>query len=147
MKTEKAIKDIQFIKAGYENLMANDPERVMAVGEGINCDAEVKTKGDLYAHFVESLTMAEAALEELALYNQAKLCLVPADIYKKQCEELDELKEKNTAKKPRFVVRMNGIIKMYLCPCCTTDEEYTSVYPKQRHCEKCGQKLDWSEEK
>ena len=60
-------------------------------------------------------------------------------------EELKELKEKQIAKKPRFIVRMNGIIKMYLCPCCTTDEEYTQVYPKQRHCEKCGQALAWAD--
>lgn len=103
MRTEKAIKNIQFIKAGYENLMENDPERIMAVGEGINCEAEIKTKGDLYAHFVESLTMAEAALEELRLYNMGKMCLVPAEVYEKQCKELDELKEKQLHKRFPYV--------------------------------------------
>lgn len=65
----------------------------------------------------------------------------------KNCEYRVAIKalEKQIAKKPKFIVRMNGIIKMYLCPCCTTDEEYTPVYPKQRCCEKCGQALLWKD--
>ena len=89
--------------------------------------------------FHEALTLAEKALEELALYNQAKLCLVPADIYKKQCEELDELKEKQTAKKPIF----SGL---YACPCCKSLLLYGTFEAKGECCKHCGQKLDWSEE-
>ena len=39
------------------------------------------------------------ALEELELYKQGGLCLIPSDVYSQQCQELDELKEKNTPKK------------------------------------------------
>lgn len=35
---------------------------------------------------------AVEAFQELSLYKRGHLCLVPADIYEKQCKELDELK-------------------------------------------------------
>ena len=78
------------------------------------------------------------------LKGKYPLGLCDEDEYKNAQTAIKAL-EKQIAKKPKFIVRMNGIIKMYLCPCCTTDEEYTQVYPKQRHCEKCGQALAWEE--
>lgn len=51
--------------------------------------------------------------------------------------------EKQISKKPKLVKRANGIIKFYPCPCCSTSEEYTTVYPKQKYCTECGQKLEW----
>ena len=33
------------------------------------------------------------ALEELNLYEENGLCLIPSDVYEKQCKELDRLKE------------------------------------------------------
>ena len=52
--------------------------------------------------------------------------------------------EKQIPKKPKLVTRADGIIKFYPCPCCSTSEKYISVYPKQKYCTECGQKLDWN---
>ena len=54
-----------------------------------------------------------------------------------------EALEKQIPKKPKLVTRANGIIKFYPCPCCSTSEEYTVVYPRQNYCAECGQKLEW----
>ena len=42
----------------------------------------------------EPCEMAIAALEELTLYKENDLCLIPSDVYERQCEELDRLREK-----------------------------------------------------
>ena len=52
--------------------------------------------------------------------------------------------EKQMPKKPRLVQRAKSIIEFYPCPTCSTAEKYEAVYPKQKHCTNCGQKLDWS---
>ncbi len=59
-------------------------------------------------------------------------------------EELRELKEKATAKKPMF----EKIIKdtVYHCRCCKEFIGFYDVY-KYKYCPDCGQKLDWSEGK
>ena len=58
-------------------------------------------------------------------------------------EEFKALKEKSEAKKPVLVKR--GYIKFYPCPNpnCSNPNKYMWVYPKQKHCVECGQKLDW----
>lgn len=88
--------------------------------------------------FDTAMAVSIKALEELALYKEGKLCLVPADIYEKQCKELDELKEKQTAKKPvpRLVL---GELFSY-CPVCEMVLNHG-----QSHCDRCGQKIDWEE--
>lgn len=53
--------------------------------------------------------------------------------------------KKQIPKKPKLATRADGIIKFYPCPCCSTSEKYISVYPKQKYCVECGQKLDWKE--
>lgn len=97
--------------------------------------------------FHEALTLAEKALEELALYNQAKLCLVPADIYKKQCEELDELKEKNTAKKPIDKSKNPTDWHVMACPNCEhvfwNSGQFVRYQPN--FCNHCGQSIDWAD--
>lgn len=42
----------------------------------------------------EPCEIAIKALEELNLYEQNGLCLIPSNVYERQCEELDRLKEK-----------------------------------------------------
>lgn len=82
---------------------------------------------------------AVEAFQELSLYKRGHLCLVPADIYEKQCKELDELKEKQTAKKVE-TEEVCGVT-VYSCPVC---EMY--LYNEQCYCDRCGQYIDWSEE-
>ena len=52
--------------------------------------------------------------------------------------------EKQIPKKPQLITRTGGIIKFYPCPTCSTSEKYEPVYPKQKYCVECGQKLDWN---
>lgn len=136
---QKVINDIKFIRDGYRNLAEYGADKYTAVSASINCDVEIKTNGDLYSKFAESLDEAAKALEELALYKEGGLCLVPADIYEKQCKELDELKEKQTAKKVE-TEEVCGVT-VYSCPVCEM-----LLYNEQCYCDGCGQHIDWSEE-
>ena len=43
------------------------------------------------------------ALEELNLYEENGLCLIPSDVYEKQCEELDRLKAKEKLKSSDYI--------------------------------------------
>lgn len=45
---------------------------------------------------VEAYKIAISAMQELQLYKDGKLCLIPDDVYTKQCAELDEYKQIGT---------------------------------------------------
>ena len=89
----------------------------------------------------EDLEMAIKALEELNLYEENELCLIPSDVYEKQCEELDRLKEKDSPMK---------LLKSYddevdnnwcFCPICHKGIGwFTARLPK--HCPECGQRIE-----
>ena len=106
------------------------------------------------------LKMAIKALEEISLYKQGGLCLVPTDVYEKQCKQLDEYKELGTVEElrearekqiPKKVIWEQGV-----CYAMTKDgKERHEMIPKCPSCLsleliysypcKCGQRLDWSE--
>lgn len=50
------------------------------------------------AKFFEGLDIAISAMQELQMYKDNRLCLIPDDVYKRQCEELDKYKEIGTVK-------------------------------------------------
>lgn len=49
----------------------------------------------------EALEIAKQALKEIQLYKDGKLCLVPEDVYSKQCCKLDAYKEIGTVEECR----------------------------------------------
>lgn len=116
---------------------------------------ERASDGDVEA--CEAFDMAIKALEELNQYKQGGLVLIPADVYQRQCDELDayraigtveqcrEAVERMKPKKAVSVSRADGIIRFFPCPHCSTPEKYVQVYPKQKHCVECGGSIDWSE--
>lgn len=53
--------------------------------------------------------MAISALKEIQLYKENKLCLIPADVYSRQCEELDAYKEIGTVEECREAVEKQHI--------------------------------------
>lgn len=53
--------------------------------------------------------------------------------------------EKQIPKKTVLITRAGAVIKFYPCPTCSTSDKYIPVYPKQKYCVNCGQRLDWSE--
>lgn len=85
--------------------------------------------------------MAIKALEELNLYKENGLCLIPSSIYEKQCEELIGLKYKNEPMK---------LLKSYddavdnnwcSCPMCYKGIGWwTARLPK--YCPECGQRIE-----
>lgn len=68
----------------------------------IKTASEIAGKG-LDGKAFEDLEMAIKALEELNLYEENGLCLIPSDVYERQCEELDRLKEKERLRRSKSV--------------------------------------------
>lgn len=60
-----------------------------------------KLKEPQAVYTTEALNMAIESLKEIQLYKDGKLCLVPEDVYSKQCCELDAYKEIGTVEKCR----------------------------------------------
>ena len=52
----------------------------------------------------EALEIAKQALKEIQLYKDNKLCLIPKDVYSRQCSELDTYKEIGTVEECREAV-------------------------------------------
>ena len=75
----------------------------------------------------EAFQMAINALEEIQQYKALGTV-----------EELRLAKEKQTPKKPIFTEDK----QFALCPCC----DMKGLIDKQKYCDNCGKKLDWSDE-
>lgn len=106
---------------------------------------------------VEAAKMAIAALEEIQLYKDNKLCLVPTDVYSRQCSELDAYKEIGTVEECRKAVEKQTQKKCaidscpdhthYKCPSCGQIELsiYKHGFPRlgriTKYCPYCGQAI------
>ena len=62
-------------------------------------------------HLVPAYETAISAMQELQMYKDSKLCLIPEDVYGKQCEELDEYKKLGTIEEVREAMKEFQIIK------------------------------------
>ena len=80
----------------------------MTPEEAIEILEEVKELDDtMYAYnpaYMNAMDMAISALKEIHLYKNNKLCLVPEDVYSRQCSELDAYKEIGTVEECREAV-------------------------------------------
>lgn len=83
MKEEEAIKDIEFIKAAYENLAKNGADRYRAVSEKIDCAVEIKTNAELYSHYAVSLGMAAEALNVISNLRHRNMTMAALEEYMK----------------------------------------------------------------
>ena len=79
MKPEEAIERLEYLESALDGY---PPET------GIN---------DVFA----AIDTAIKALKEIQLYEDNKLCLVPEDVYSRQCSELDAYKEIGTVEECR----------------------------------------------
>ena len=81
----------------------------MTPEEAIEILEEVKELDDtMYAYnpvYMNALDMAIEALKEIQLYKDNKLCLIPEDVYSRQCSELDTYKEIGTVEECREAKR------------------------------------------
>lgn len=79
-------------------------------------------------------------VKELKLYKDAKLCLIPEDVFSKQCEEVDAYRELGTLEEVREAMEKQKAISReiiegkYFCPKCH------NLMPYPGYCG-CGQKL------
>ena len=131
----------------------------MTKQEAIEILEEVKELDDtMYAYnpvYMNALDMAISALKEIQLYKDNKLCLVPEDVYSRQCSELDTYKEIGTVEECREAVEKqtpNKCIKdscpdhtHYKCPSCGkiqktkyNDSTFGCIL---NNCSNCGQAL------
>ena len=105
------------------------------------------------------IDFAISALKEIQLYKDGKLCLVPKDVYSKQCCELDAYKEigtveecrkaveKQKAKKPRLNYKPKFFGRAtYTCPKCGNIclEEFANERQNNNYCWDCGQAILWN---
>lgn len=122
-------------------------------------ECEVYTEGDLVCRDIAR--EAIKALEELQMYRDGKLCLVPKDAFKRQCEELDAYKELGTVEEVGEAVEKGKAKKCvqdtchdhthYKCPTC--GKIHMSVYARgcprlgiiPNNCDNCGQRLECEE--
>ena len=101
----------------------------------------------------EDMEMAITALEEIQQYKNGGLCLIPTDVYSRQCEKLDAYKEigtveecgeaveKQNAKKPIDYDEDLGYFKCPSCGCCIMADEFSD----HKYCLNCGQAISWEE--
>ena len=108
----------------------------MTPEEAIEILEEVKELDDtMYAYnpaYMNALDMAIEALKEIQLYKDNKLCLIPEDVYSRQCSELDEYKEIGTVEECRKAVE-----KQKPKPC----EFYGDEEDGKLLCPNCGEDL------
>lgn len=128
------------------------PEKAIEILE------EVKELDDtMYAYnpaYMNAMDMAIEALKEIQLYKDNKLCLVPEDVYSRQCSELDTYKEigtveecrkaveKQRAKKPKELDTEYGY---FICGNCGGAIAYTDDFKSHKYCLICGQAIQWDE--
>lgn len=116
---------------------------------GVQAEQEVCEECDIYGNChtdcKDVAVVAITALKEIQLYKDGKLCLVPKDVYSKQCCELDAYKEIGTVEECREAVEKQkpkvGIVtagKSYpiMCPSCGHKMDLAYHY-----CVFCGQNL------
>lgn len=100
------------------------------------------------------------ALEEIQMYRDGKLCLVPKDVLKRQCDELGAYKELGTVEEFKASVEKTNAKKViyynrhgdgddyknndsFNCPECGRRLRNKQ---KDDYCPRCGQKIDWGRE-
>lgn len=120
----------------------------------VNADMEVCEECEAYAcgdlACRDIAREAIKALEEIQMYRNGKLCLVPKDVLKRQCEELDAYKELGTVEEFREAVenakpqKPNFYATNWYCPKCGNLVGNSEFEWKKEFCGMCGQKIDWS---
>ena len=109
-----------------------------------------------YTERKEAFDVAISALKEIHLYKNNKLCLIPEDVYSRQCIELDAYKEIGTVEECREAVEkrrakivsdLDYDLEYYTCPSCgTTISFMEDGYKSHKCCLNCGQAIQFYED-
>ena len=105
-----------------------------------------------YTERKEAFDVAISALKEIQLYKDNKLCLVPEDVYSRQCSELDAYKEIGTVEECREAVEKQRTKKTH-----RNYKKFSGLWCKCgwylgqkqcldiKYCPNCGQAIRWEE--
>lgn len=103
-----------------------------------------------YTERKEAFDVAISALKEIYLYKNNKLCLIPEDVYSRQCSELDAYKEIGTVEECREAVEKQKPKKPH-----RNYKKFSGLWCKCgwylgqkqcldiKYCPNCGQKIDF----
>ena len=126
-------------------------------------DSQVSAKADgAYQSTIGKMAcdIAISAIQELKLYKDGKLCLIPESVYSKQCTELDAYKQLGTLEEIKNVVEKQipksptydgdgyapdgtFVWDEWLCPRCGS--RFEVEYEEHNYCPNCGQHILWEE--
>lgn len=121
-----------------ENHINECRHRVDVIRNHMNTNGDADTDRCLEnIHVLETVIFA---MNELQMYKDGKLCLIPESVYSKQCTELDAYKQIGTleevgeAMEKQTAISREIIEGKYFCPKCH------NLMPYPGYCG-CGQKL------
>lgn len=118
---------------------------------GVLAEQEVCEECPVYAEggiaCREVARTAISALKEIQLYKDNGLCLIPEDVYSRQCSELDAYKEIGTVEACREAVEKQKPKKPEytsygISVCRECGRELKRCYD---YCPDCGQAIQWDE--
>lgn len=111
---------------------------------------------------IEIFKTAITAMQELQMYKNAKLCLIPEEVFTKQCEELDGYKQLGTLEEVREAVERQQAKKPVVGADVMVgrDDDGNPIWENDYECAECGMGIepeyvccpycetviDWSEE-
>lgn len=88
-----------------------ESEKIKCAIHCLKTQAEIEVCEECKAYNMDSSTCIEIAregykaLEEILAYKEGKLCLIPKEVYKIQCEQLDDYKEIGTPDEIRAAMK------------------------------------------
>ena len=115
-----------------------------------------KLYNGIFSDRLDFIDYAISAIKELQMYKDNKLCLVPEDVYSRQCCELDAYKEIGTVEecreavekqKPKYI-KIEAYCPAY-CPTCRFElseslgDGYYKYFENLSRCPNCGQAIQW----
>nr|DAM13233.1 MAG TPA: DNA REPAIR HELICASE RAD25, SSL2, PRE-INITIATION COMPLEX, RNA POLYMERASE.0A [Bacteriophage sp.] len=124
--------------------LANDYAAVLKEAKSMGCN-EIRA---LYNIPLENIELIVQALETIKKLSDRKMTTEVLENYMQfedECvkrgftfKSMIEARKKQIARKPDFTEDK----EFALCPCCNGK----GLFDKQKYCDNCGQKIDWSEE-
>ncbi len=132
-----------------ENHINECRHRVDVIRNHMNTNGDVDT--DRCLENIQVLETVIFAMNELQMYKDGKLCLIPESVYYKQCTELDAYKQLGTLEEVVEAVEkqhpeepMRDYVYKHPTRWCKKCKRI--VIRRWKYCPICGQKLNWSEE-
>lgn len=121
--------------------------RVDVIRNHMNTNGDADT--DRCLENIQVLETAISAMNELQMYKDGKLCLIPESVYSKQCTELDAYKQLGTLEEVVEAVEKQKKERIRVCLSIAGTREFNCGYcgcyvdEYDVYCKWCGQRLDW----